>query len=302
MIDERQEELAALAALDLLEGTERAEFAAALERNKALAQHVAELREAACVLAHLAPCCEPPEALKARILQSISQPERAAQPHARVISFPVVIPWALAACLAAVAAWSGERYMTVRSEYSLLRDQQRLASLELQQVHNQMQEQQIVNQRELADNRQQLTAMSEKLAEAGQQANTSLAQLATLRGQLKVSNNLMRLKIVTLVPTSAGDPKMPPAVTLWDAAKQEGMLDVKLPALEPGKDYQLWAIDPQYSSPVSSGVFQVDPVTCVACVTFKTDKPIKVGAKFAISLERKGGRSTPEGPIVMLSD
>lgn len=302
MIDERQEELAALAALDLLDGAERAEFETALVRNPALARHVAEMREAACELAHLAPCCEPPEALKARILMSIGHPQPAAQPRARLLFFPVVIPWALAACLAAVAAWSGERYLTIRSEYSLLSDQRKLAELELQRVHNQMAEDQILNQRELADNRQQLAAMSEKLAEASQQASSSLAQMASLTGQLKVANNLMRLKVVTLVPTGAGDPKMPPAVTLWDMAKQEGMLDVKLPALEPGKDYQLWAIDSQYDSPVSSGVFQVDPVTCTACVTFKTDKPIKAGAKFAISLERKGGRPKPEGPIVMLSD
>jgi anti-sigma-K factor RskA len=303
MIDERQEELAALAALDLLDGTERTEFEAALAQNPALLKHVAEMREAACALAHLAPCCEPPEALRARILLSIGHPQEVAKPRARLIPFPVVIPWALAACLAAVAAWSGERYMTVRSEYGLLSDQQKLADLELQRVHNQMEEERIVYQRELADNRQQLTAMSDKLAEASQQASASLTQLASLTGKLKVANNLMRLNIVTLVPTGAGDPKMPPAVTLWDSAKQEGMLDVKLPALESEKVYQLWAIDSQYNnSPVSSGVFRVDPVTCTACIYFKPDKPIKVGAKFAISLERKGGVPKPEGPIVMLSD
>jgi len=304
MIDERQEELAALAALDLLDGADCAEFAAALARNPALAKHVAEMRETACALAHLAPCCEPPEALKTRILLSVGHPAPAARPRARLFPFPVVIPWALAACLAAVAAWSGERYVTIRSEYALLSDQRKLAELELQRVRNQMAEDQILSQRQLADNRQQLAAMSEKLAEASRQASSSLAQMASLTGQLKVANNLMRLNVVTLVPTGAGDTKMPPAVTLWDPAKQEGMLDVKLPALESDKVYQLWAIDSQYNnSPVSSGVFRVDPVTCTACIYFRPDKPIKVGAKFAISLEPGGAKhDKPQGPVVMLSD
>jgi anti-sigma-K factor RskA len=260
------------------------------------------MRESACALAHTAPCCEPPAALRARILQSLGHTEKAAAPRGQLLSFPVLLPWALAACLAAVAAWSGERYTAVQSENRLLHDQQKLADLELQRVNTQIAEERIVDQREIADNRQQLTALSEKLAEASQHAGDSIRQLASLSGQLRVANNLMRLKIVTMVPTANGDSKMPPAVTLWDAAKQEGMLDVKLPALEPGKDYQLWAIDPQYGAPVDSGVFQVDPVTCTACITFKTSKPIKVGAKFAISLERKGGVPAPQGPIVMLSD
>jgi anti-sigma-K factor RskA len=302
MIDDRHDELAALAALDLCDPGERAEFEAALARDPALARRVAELRETACALAHTAPSCLPPAELKARILQSIAQSQPAAKPAARIISFPVLLPWALAAGLAVAAAWSGERYLTLRSETALLRDQQQLASLELQRVHTQLEADQIVNQRELADSRQQLTAMSQKLAEATQQAGSSIRQLASLSGQLRVANNLMRLKIVTLAVTPAMDAKMPPAVALWDSAKQEGMLDVKLPALQPGKDYQLWALDSQYGAPVDSGVFQVDPVTCTACITFHTTKPIKLGAKFAISLERKGGMPSPHGPIVMMSD
>ncbi len=60
MIDERQEELAALAALGLLEGAEKAEVEAALARNPALARHGDELREAAASLAHTCRGCPPP--------------------------------------------------------------------------------------------------------------------------------------------------------------------------------------------------------------------------------------------------
>jgi anti-sigma-K factor RskA len=52
---------------------------------------------------------------------------------------------------------------------------------------------------------------------------------------------------------------------------------------------------------VNSGVFAVDPVTGEAHVVFRADKPIKSAAKFAVSLERKGGVPSPEGPIVLLS-
>jgi anti-sigma-K factor RskA len=281
MIDDRQEELAALAALDLLEGEELADFQAALARDPELRRRACECCEAAAALCHMAPAAEVPAGLKARILQSVPQAGRPPERAARIIPFAALLPWAIAACLAAAAAWSGARYLAVRSENLLMRNEQKLAGLELQRVRNQMEEERIVDQRELADSR---------------------GQLASLSGQLKVANNLMRLKIVALTSAPGGAAKGV-AVVLWDAAKQEGMLDVsKLPALAAGKDYQLWALDPQYGAPVNSGVFQVDPVTCTACITFKTEKPINSGSRFAVSLERKGGVPSPEGPVVLVSD
>ena len=73
-----------------------------------------------------------------------------------------------------------------------------------------------------------------------------------------------------------------------------------LPPLAPDQDYQLWLIDPQYPIPVDGGVFTVDPATGEARVTFKADKPVKSVAKFAVSLERKGGVAKAEGPMVLL--
>ena len=73
MIDERSEELASLYALDLLEGAERTAFETAVAADPALAQLVAELREAAASIAHTAPTAEPPSALKARVLATAIQ-------------------------------------------------------------------------------------------------------------------------------------------------------------------------------------------------------------------------------------
>jgi anti-sigma-K factor RskA len=64
MIDERQEELASLYALDLLDGAERAQFETALVQDPELQRLVQELREAGSALAHTAPAPPPPAALK----------------------------------------------------------------------------------------------------------------------------------------------------------------------------------------------------------------------------------------------
>ena len=64
MNDDHFEELAALAAFDLLEGAEKAEFAAMLERDPALRARALALREAGSTLAHVAPAAIPPNPRK----------------------------------------------------------------------------------------------------------------------------------------------------------------------------------------------------------------------------------------------
>jgi anti-sigma-K factor RskA len=92
------------------------------------------------------------------------------------------------------------------------------------------------------------------------------------------------------------------AVAVWDPSRERGVLSVsKLPALASEKDYQLWVIDKKYPAPVSAGTFVVDPVTGEAHIVFKADKPVESIAKFAVSLERKGGSPSPQGPIVLIS-
>src|ERR1039458_1857376 len=134
MIDDRQEELAALHALDLLEGAERDQFVAELERNAELRGRVGDLRQAAAALARLALAAEPPAALKARILASASgtasrgrAPEaaRTARPKARPVPVSSWIPWLAAACLGVAAIWSGRLYLEGRSESAALREPHR---------------------------------------------------------------------------------------------------------------------------------------------------------------------------------
>jgi anti-sigma-K factor RskA len=281
MVDEHHEELASLYALGLLEGEELAHFEQELAKSAALQQLVQELRETTAQLAFTAPGAEPPPELRARLLDRL---ETAASWRAQrnVVAFrtPLWMAWAAAACLAIACAWLGQLYIGSRFEAATLRDQQAVAEFKLRSVHNQLEAERII---------------------ATHQLGSMTEQLAALDRQLKAEGDLAKYKIATLVSLAGNSPQAI-AVAVWNPARQEGVLNVeKLPALAADKDYQLWLVDPQYPIPVDGGVFTVDPATGEAHITFKANKPIKSVAKFAVSLERKGGVPKAEGPMVLLS-
>jgi anti-sigma-K factor RskA len=283
MIDEHQEDLAALHAFDLLEGEERTRFMSELARNPELRRLVADLRLAGTALAHAAPEVEPPAELKERVLASVSALEQDSTPPEPVpaarnpIPFGAWIPWLAAACIAVAAVWPVRLYLQAESENAALREQKRVAQMALEQTRSQ-----------LDDARQLLTQSGRQIAE--------------LNADLKAEGDLAHFKIATLASMLGNSPAAL-AVAVWDPTREEGVLAVsKLPALASEKDYQLWVIDKQYPSPVSGGVFVVDPATGEAHIVFKADKPVHSIAKFAVSLERKGGATSPQGPIVLLSD
>ena len=283
MMDERQSELAALHALDLLVGAEREQFVAELGRSSELRKLVGDLRQAAAALAYLAPQADPPAALKARVLASASAARVPAPPDARGAPAPrrrpaaprAWIPWLAAACLGMALVWSERLYFAAKSEVMSLRDERRLAELTLEQARAQ-----------LGDKARLLAASNRRAGE--------------LSERLKAAGDLARLRISTLA-SLGGNPPVPVAVAVWDPGREEGVLAVSgLPAPAAGRDYQLWVIDTQYPSPVSAGVFEVDPATGEARAAFRAARPVKSIAKFAVSLERKGGVPEREGPIVLL--
>ena len=293
MNDDHFEELAALAAFDLLEGAEKAEFAALLERDPSLRARALALREAAADLAHTAPPAVPPDELKARVLASAAAGAPASA-RSNLISFPVLLAWAAAACFALVAAWMGELYMGSRAQAHALRDQMALADLTLRAERNQMEAERILHRQELVDVQTQVSEASQRIAD-------SERQITDLNQKLKAQGDLANFKISTLA-SLAGNTPQALAVAVWDPSRQEGVLSVaKLPTLASDQDYQLWVIDPHYHGPVSGGVFAIDPHDGTAHITFKADKVIKTPAKFAVSREPKGGGASPRGPIVLLS-
>jgi anti-sigma-K factor RskA len=276
MIDERKEELASLHAFGLLEGAERERFLEDLAADPELRARVAELRHLAMALAHTAPDAAPPPELRARVLGSAAgRTPRPAKAGARILRFPVWVPWLAAACLAAAALWSQREAARARAEAAAIGEQERLAEADLDQARG-------------------------RLAEATRQLSESSRQVADLSSKLKDEGDIAHFKIATLASMLGNSPEAL-AVAVWDPSRQQGVLTVsKLPALASEKDYQLWVIDKQYPNPVNAGVFAVDPVTGEAHIVFRADKRVDSIAKFAVSLERKGGVAKAEGPIVLL--
>jgi anti-sigma-K factor RskA len=284
MIDDRQEELASLHSFGLLEGLELEQFLTEMGRSPELRRRVAELQVAATALAHVAPEEAPPEELRARVLASAAaRTVRASgsagagdSPAARPARFPAWIPWLAAASIGVAAIWTQRQYVAARAENASLGEETRVALASLDQARAQ-----------LADAKRRVTEYSRQVAE--------------LSTKLKDEGDLAHFKIATLASMLGNSPAAL-AVAVWDPAREQGVLEVsKLPALASEKDYQLWVIDAKYPSPVSAGVFAVDPATGEAHIVFRADRPVRAIAKFAVSLERKGGAPKPEGPIVLIS-
>lgn len=340
MIDERQQELAALYTLDLLEGAESSAFEAELKTNTELQALVRELRESSAAFALSAPQVAPSPELKSRVLAKIdsaSAPSTAAPRNLLFFSPAVLIPWAIAAGLCIGCFWLAQLYIQTRAANSVLEDQQRIAEIEITSARNQLEAERILANRQLADATKELTQMNqqiaqstEKMADASRvlgetyqsldkakaelmERQTQLAdatdrlavattQVASLRERLQVEGDLAQFKIATLASLAGNSPQAL-AVAVWNPRTQQGMLRVeKLPALASDKDYQLWLIDPAFAAPVDGGVFAVDPTTGHAQVKFKPSQRVNNAAKFAVSVERKGGVPKVEGPIVLIGD
>ena len=277
MIDEHHEELASLYALDLLEGSERAQFESVLRGDSALLVLVRDLRNAAASLAFTAPATPLPAQFKDRVLSSIEgHPAAKSGGPGQVVRPPLAVfrtflPWFAAAGFALGAGWLAGLYSLSRTELSLARSQENLASLALKSAANQLEAERIL----------------------------ATHQVAGLTQQLKTQGDLAHFKITTLASMLNNSPQAL-AVAVWDPAKQEGVLQVeKLPALATNQDYQLWVVDPQYPIPVDGGVFTVNP-SGGARVAFKSKQPVNVINAFAVTLERKGGVPKAEGPFVLL--
>ncbi|MFZ9682585.1 MAG: anti-sigma factor [Cephaloticoccus sp.] len=278
MSADQPEEFAALHALGLLEGDEQRAFADARATDAALDQLAEELEESAAQLAFLAPSIAPPAALKAR-LEAQLRPHSAPSAPTRLIPWPW-LGWAAAASFAFLFAAAGLKVRTLQTENDLLRQGQALSDAALRSVQNQAEAEAILAQHELHDSKREVAELNLALQQQG---------------------DLARFKIAALTSLLGNSPEAI-AVAVWNPDQQEGLLTVDhLPALAEDRDYQLWVIDPQYPIPVDGGVFRVDPATGRARYSFKADKPIKTVAKFAVSLERRGGVPKAEGPMVLLS-
>lgn len=117
--------------------------------------------------------------------------------------------------------------------------------------------------------------------------------------RLEQRDFLAQIQIATLSSKLQSAPDAN-AVIVWDERKQRGLLKVtQLPANDADRDYQLWLVDPRYKNPVDGGVFHVANDGTLR-FPFQPAAPVRGAKGFAISLERKGGVTKAEGPIVLL--
>ena len=116
---------------------------------------------------------------------------------------------------------------------------------------------------------------------------------------LQQKNRLAELKIATLKAQVAAFEAYT-VVVVWDPNQERGVIQSdKLPPPAPGKDYQLWVIDPKISQPVSAGVISV-PNNGLIRATFQPRQAVKSVSAFAISVEKSGGVPEPEGQIIFV--
>ena len=280
MIAERHEELAALYAFDLLEGDELVAFKKELAREPELRRLVESLRNAAADLACAAPTVPAPSPdLRARILNS-AVPVARAERYAPPFALPSWLGWAAAACFFFTTVFFAGKSFNVRGQLQSVLEDERVARLEAGTLKNLLEAERILSRGQL----DRLVSADRLITELRKQADVA------------------RLKITSLASLAGNSPQAR-AIAVWNPDRQEGVLVVsQLPALAPDKDYQLWVIDPQYPIPVDGGVFTVDEKTGEARLNFKPGKTVAVAQTFAVSLERKGGVSKAEGPMVLISN
>lgn len=283
--DEKFEELASLHAFGLLEGAERAEFEKQLESDAALRARYEALCATANALAFSAPAAETSRRLRDRVMASVAS-EAPGAASAPVAVAPIVRPnftswiaWGVAAALAVSIVGLGSLQLKLQRSLQIERDRNALREVERQQLANALETERIL----AAHQALALSTAQEKIAHLQQEADVAQLKISALASLLSDSPDAQ-------------------AIAVWNPTQQKGVLTVsKLPALAADKDYQLWVVDPAYPNPVDGGVFTVDAETGEARIEFTPDQPINQVAKFAVSLERKGGVPKAEGPMVLLS-
>jgi Anti-sigma-K factor rskA len=277
---ERQEELAALQALRMLEPEESRVFLGEIKYSPQSVQFISDLELASAELVELIAPEDAPTQCRDAVFEAIAGRQRdktVTKMKTGSKVFLGVLGWAAAGCIA-VGAYG--MWFQMRSA------QQQLAEVT---KHQQDQGAECVKMRQLADNamvglmeeKKKTAALNQQIAQL--QATNPLASLQA--AALKAQNNAW---------VDSG------AVIVWDPAKQEGLLKMtKVRPVKANQDYQLWVIDKDLPAPVSAGIVKIDEEG-VATIVFKPTAPVTNAAAFALSIESKGGVPSRVGPIVLM--
>ena len=278
---EQVQEQAALHALGILEPGEARLFEQKLTGDASLRALKNEYEATAAELGALVKPLMPPADLKDRLMSVIE--ERSQFRRASAVPTTALlngVKWmmrgvAAALALSAVGLWTDRQNMESRATALQAEAQQTTEKLAAE------------SQRALG------------LESALKNAEAQISQLKNEVVMLQEKNAFARMQIATL-QSNVSQYKQGVAVVVWDSEKHMGILKLeKMPPLDTKKDYQLWVVDPKNPVPVDAGVIQMDSKG-FAKIDFKPVDAVSEAAKFAISVERKGGVPKAEGPIVFI--
>jgi|UniRef100_UPI0037848501 anti-sigma-K factor RskA len=303
-MDERQEELAALNALHMLEGDEQRALDGACVSDKELRALNTELEQVALELARLITPVEPPADMKKRIRAKIRSRGGLG---AFGVSRGVILGtagWALAAGLAVASVWLwNERSKLIEQHASAVRaiaTATPSSSSAEEKKEARSLEDELKSIRDDYDKKQAaLNSEIESLRKREAEAQTRITQLTAETEALKKQDSEAQLQIAKL-QSKVWEYRRSEMSIVWDGRRSQGVIMLeKMPLAEPGTDYQLWVVDPGKPDPVSAGVITVDDKGSAKTV-FKTVVPVGESAKFALSVENKGGVPKNKGPIVFI--
>jgi anti-sigma-K factor RskA len=316
-MDEQLQDEAAEYAMGQLSPEEASAFEARLRDEPELQRLVDELRETVATLAYAAPVRPLPGGLEQRVMAAIREEESPPRP----MPARSWLPWAIAASLAffcGILAW--DRAQLARTVADLNRnraaEENNVAALTSQrdqatQNANQTGAASAGAQATIVRLKQEREALAKKVAQLEEQAEDLRVRAAKLTADRDSLNQRVselentappnpNVQVTTLVSKMNVAPQARATVS-WDATKQEGTLRLfDVPPAGAGRDYQLWAIDPQYRNPVSAGVFNVESQG-VSEIVFRPTARVAATSAFAVSLEQKGGVTKAQGPMVLVS-
>jgi anti-sigma-K factor RskA len=265
------EELLTLEALGALGASEKPALDEHLGTCSACRAELAELRDAAGLLAHASTPAEPRAEVRARILDEIRKDAKpASERSSTVVPFrprTAASPWSslmrVAAAIAFIALLVGVVVLWRRDA----RSQQEIARLS-QQLNQQ--------QEELARDRDALTRQGEALA----------------------LFNMPGMKKMDLAGTQTAAAAR--ATFVYDRDTGRAMLmTAGLPAAPPGMAYEVWFI-PKGHSPMPGKTFTVD-ASGHAMMMDQVPMEARDNAVVAITLEPTGGSPSPTGSIYLSS-
>lgn len=305
MEQERFEELAAMNALGMLESDEKRTLDGTVARDKDLRALGLELDLAAAELGYLIKPVEPPADMKKRIRAKM----RVKGVKGIGLSRGAIIGgagWALAASFAVASIW-------LWNERAGMTEQLAAASRAIAPPANPVApvvddgkakartlEEELKKRRdEYEAQKNALQVEINTLRKRETDASAQIAKLTADLEALKKQEQESQLQIATL-QSKVWEYRRSEMLVVWDQKRSQGvvMLD-KMPRVESDKDYQLWVVDPNKPAPISAGVVTVDSKGSVKTV-FKPVEAVTGEAKFALSVEKKGGVPKSEGQLLMV--